>query len=231
LDSLHQKINNIGGRCITEGLFDEGSIAIEGKSLPRSPANSQQPDVVNMKRISSWPAVEENLTLNFEGVLQSGNTEFSEEWLVIISRDFSNQGMCDETPTSQLPIFLAALLRNDSIDELCRAYFSCIHCLYPVIDQKDFENNILPRVRNNCFAESDQGSALVLLVLALGSVVHWRTMEDLSTGGSFKRGSRTQREPLHPIPGLPLMTEAAKRIGIHLTGQTLTLLQCYILSA
>lgn len=161
----------------------------------------------------------------------------SESWLVRITDDLDNPLPVDE----RVDITVDAAdnfssknlikLEQEIVQDLCTAYFYTFHRTYPVIDHDSFYSDILPKAFQTSFAEDEDASALVLLVLALGSVAQEGTIgnplcEETNGRKTGLRGGSFSRPP-----GTLFVNEAQRRLGISLTRFNLTVLQSHILLA
>ena len=103
-------------------------------------------------------------------------------------------------------------LSADVMKQLADSYFSTFNLLYPVLDQNQFMNDILPRILTDGFGYGEAASVLALLVFALGQVgidgIYGTPLANFHGGPSGIRGG-TATQP----PGLGLFNEARARIG------------------
>ncbi|PQE30552.1 hypothetical protein CJF32_00010066 [Rutstroemia sp. NJR-2017a WRK4] len=186
----------------------------------------------------AWPAVQALLECDGANLSQwDGHSQPAESWLIEISTDFPKLAvdrpvdiLYSESGTLDLGGYRSIILNKAYIESLCAAYFQSFHCTYPILDPYYFYNDLLPQVCGQSFSEANDGSALVLLVLALGSVA-----QEGATGSSIVddagretgiRGGTVLRPPGHIF-----LTEAKRRLGLALTSWNLNNLQCHILFA
>ncbi len=191
-------------------------------------------------RLLAWPAVQQLLQRDLAELPHwGGATKGTEKWLIEISADFGTS-----LPTDwNIDIFYTAdgflnlkrgrsiSLTKSFIESLCSAYFQTFHCTYPILDRHHFYSKVLPRVCSQSFDEADEGSALVLFVLALGAIAQEGSLgspivEEPSGRQTGIRGGTVQRPP-----GLVFLNEAKRRLGFALTQWNLNNLQSFILSA
>jgi hypothetical protein len=163
----------------------------------------------------------------------------AEKWLDQVTNEFENPLLItdrvDVVYVTKVSVEAtgnkAIYLTDDVISDLCAAYFSLFYHLYPIVDRNHFYLEMLPRVCRESFSESDEASALVLLVLALGSVAQegagGRAVADPESGRDTGVRGGTIRNP----PGLLFVNEAQRRMGILMTQHSLVLLQCYLHTA
>ena len=150
--------------------------------------------------------------------------------LATLPVDWSMDIFYTETGDLNLERGRSITLNKEYVESLCVAYFQSFHCIYPILDRHYFYAELLPQVCRQSFSEAYEGSALVLLVLALGSVA-----QEGATGSSLvdEAGRETGIRggtALRP-PGLLFLNEAKRRLGVALTSWTLNNLQCCILFA
>jgi hypothetical protein len=193
---------------------------------------------IEARQVMTWPAV--------AGLLQdytaqvpewdAGSTG-GEKWLLKVARaveaPLASNGPTtlvlasdDATPLwdSNTVVLMPTLIEN-----LCQAYFSTFHCIFPLLDPNHFYDVTLPQAIGTSFDENDPSLTLVLLVLALGSVAQEGSfgapIVDETTGRrSGVRGGSAQRPP-----GLTYLNEALRRVGSMLPAFDLTALQSFIL--
>jgi len=192
-----------------------------------------------IQRILTWPEVRRLLSLDNSDLLYwEGINENPEQWLVRITRSFQQDvpiggrmnlqytsgELTEKAPTS-------TTLTKNYVETLCSIYFQTFHAIYPIVDSQSFTKTILPRVCNHSFQEDDEGSALVLVILALGTLAYEGysgnpivdETEQYTTG---IRGGSASRPP-----GLDLLNEGRRRMGFILTNWNLTSLQYMVLTA
>ncbi|RDW92225.1 hypothetical protein BP5796_01619 [Coleophoma crateriformis] len=187
-----------------------------------------------VQKILQWPAVQ--TLLQSEGVDVSrwqGDSRGTEGWLIEVTRAFGNALPLDRPmdisydETGELDLDRGCIMLNKTyIEGLCEAYFQSFHCICPILDQELFYLVTLPRVLRHSFSEVQEGSSLVLLVLALGCI----TREN-NTGTPILNAGRDtgiRGTPERP-PGLTFLNEAKRRFGISLTDWSITNLETYIL--
>jgi hypothetical protein len=189
-------------------------------------------------KLLGWPAVQTVLSRDGADLSEwDGHNQGTENWLMDISMDFAalpvdwpTDIFYTETGDLNLEIGRSITLNKEYVESVCAVYFQSFHCIYPVLDQYYFYTELLPQVCRQSFSETYEGSALVLMVLALGSVA-----QEGATGSSLvdEAGSETGIRGgtvLRP-PGLVFLNEARRRLGFALTAWTLNSLQCCILFA
>lgn len=248
--ALHRKMDQIGeatklkgGPQSTENKTSAAAFSQPYISNPtRHPTSSfhiPQQRLAEVQRVLSWPAVERLLECELGELQFWENASLSPEaWLIQNAEDYGHPLVLEErvdilteTSPSQRHTPRTMLLDTRNIHELCGAFFASFHYLYPILDQSYFEDTLLPQVIESSFSEADETSALVLLVLALGSVAQQGSVgppvieETNGNCTGIKGGS------VDSPPGLVFLYEALRRMGIHLSICSLTMLQCYILSA
>ncbi|PQE23421.1 hypothetical protein CJF30_00010494 [Rutstroemia sp. NJR-2017a BBW] len=234
---------------------DTSSLALSSalESGPASPSSEISPQNIptpsklfqvparratEIHNLLAWPAVQALLECDGANLSQwDGHSQPAESWLIEISTDFPKLAvdrpvdiLYSESGTLDLGGYRSINLNKAYVESLCAAYFRSFHCTYPILDPYYFYNDLLPQVCGQSFSEAHEGSALVLLVLALGSVA-----QEGSTGSSFVddagretgiRGGTVLRPPGHIF-----LTEAKRRLGLVLTCWNLNNLQCCILFA
>ena len=193
----------------------------------------------DIQRILTWPVVRKLLQLDSSTLPHfAGIEENAEQWLVMISRRFEGEVPIDRRMdlqfTNNETIEKApgsATLTRSYVENLASIYFQTFHAIYPILDIDAFSKTILPRVCNHSFQEEDEGSALVLLVLALGTLAYEGSTGDpiIDVAGNYTTGIRggTVSRP----PGLELLNEGRRRMGLIVTKWSVTSLQCFVLTA
>ncbi|KAI9742357.1 MAG: hypothetical protein M1818_003890 [Claussenomyces sp. TS43310] len=161
----------------------------------------------------------------------------SENWLVQITEDFNNPLPIDDRvdilledhgfSTSGRSMYLA----DDTIQDLCSAYFCSLHCTYPILDRDNFYSDLLPRACKHSFDENDEASALVLLVFALGSMAQEGTVGQPLVEESSDRKSGLKGGTIQRSPGSLYFNEAKRRMGLLLARYNIVILQCHVLAA
>jgi hypothetical protein len=211
---------------------------------PTSKATLQSFDVpayrkVEGHKILAWPAVQECLQVDLSGLPGwEGDAVDAERWLIKVTSDFGSLLTVDGNPNIYLigSVLYPTIARSHGIskelvDSSCRIFFETLHCIYPIIDRNTFYMEVLPKAYETAFSENYEGSALVLIVIALGIVAHEGStgayILDKSSGRSTGVRGGTIKEP----PGLVFVTETKRRIGLLLTEGSLVSLQCSILTA
>jgi hypothetical protein len=216
------------------------SSGISPQNIPRSLKSFQVParQATKIHNVLAWPAVQTLLEYDGANLSQwDGHYQGNESWLIAISADFPKMAVDRPLEISYsepgVLVLMASRLINLNktyVESLCAAYFQSFHCTYPILDPYYFYNNLLPQVCGQSFSETHEGSALVLLVLALGSIA-----QEGATGSSIvdKVGRETGIRGgtiLRP-PGHMFLNEAKRRLGLALDSWNLNNLQCVILSA
>ncbi|RDW79832.1 hypothetical protein BP6252_04470 [Coleophoma cylindrospora] len=169
-----------------------------------------------VQKILQWPAVE--TLLQNEGVDISkwqGDSSGTEGWLIEVTRTFGNILPHDRhigisyDETGELNLDGGCITLNKTyIEGLCEAYFQSFHCICPILDRELFYSDTLPTVLKRSFSETQEGSSLVLLVLALGCI----TRENITGTSILSSGRDTgiRGTPERP-PGLIFLNEAKRR--------------------
>lgn len=188
--------------------------------------------------ILAWPTVQAVLECDEADLSHwNGHNQQNESWLIGISAEFpkiavdrSVDILYIEAGVLDLEGSRSITLNKGYVESLCAAYFQSFHCIYPILDPYYFYAHLLPQVCSQSFSEAYDESALVLLVLSLGSVA-----QEGVTGSSFVdeggretgiRGGTVLRPPGHIF-----LTEAKRRLGIAFTSWNLNNVQCCILFA
>ncbi|XMA13627.1 hypothetical protein WAI453_006418 [Rhynchosporium graminicola] len=247
LDSITLKIDHVlSSEKTADVAVSSNDLALSANSgislqdIPRSLKSFQVParQATAIQNLLAWPAVQS--LLECDGVNLSrwhGHYQGTESWLKAISADFPKMAIDQPMEISYSEHGILVLMENRSIslnriyvESLCAAYFRTFHCTFPILDLHDFYNDLLPRICSQSFGEAHEGSALVLLVLALGSLA-----QEGATGSPIN--DETGRETgirggtvLQP-PGHMFLTEARRRLGFAMTSWNLNNLQCFILLA
>ena len=205
---------------------------------PMSSFHVPQQNIGEVQRVLSWPAVEQLLQCELDELHLWDASLSPEVWLAKIADDFGHplvlEGRIDivcENTSSHSEMPRAVFLDKRSIQELCGAFFASFHCLYPILDQSYFEHTLLPQIIETSFSESDEASALVLLVLALGSVAQQGSVGLPVIETTDGRPMGVKGGSVDCPPGLVFLYEALRRMGVHLSACSLTMLQSYILAA
>lgn len=110
-------------------------------------------------------------------------------------------------------------------------YFSTYNVLFPIVNYKEFSQDLLPTVARHGFGEGDMDSVIVLLVLALGQVAvegSYGQRIDVNEGG---RRSGIRGGTAEMPPGLDLFNEARKRQGFVNTQCNMENIQIHLLTA
>jgi len=162
-----------------------------------------------------------------------------EKWLVQVTDDFGYGEPCSKRVDFHYNNGQAAYnneecafnISDQTIADLCSAYFASFHCTYPVLDPHLVYNQLIPRVCNHSFDENDEGSALVLLILGLGSVAKEAVQGPLIIEPRNGRPTGVRGGTRQVPPGALFLDEARRRMGITLTRFNITTLQSYILLA
>lgn len=222
----------------------EMSSAPEDRSVPGIPPQKgslksfQVParQAKQMQSLLGWPAVQTLLACEGVNLSQwNGQRLGTESWLISISKDFPEMATdppmnirYSEFGAQSLEGSHSIHLNKAHVESLCEAYFKTFHCTYPILDINQFYNSLLPRVCSQSFSEADDASALVLLVLAVGSVaresVNGNAFVDEAGRETGVRGGTILRPPGHVF-----LTEAKRRLGLELTSWNLNSLRCTIL--
>jgi hypothetical protein len=188
-------------------------------------------------KIVLWPAVQSLLSTELKQLprWEDPNSR-PEDWVERVNEAFDHHLLISQrvqinytAVTRPLCIVNGTMTLTDrSIRSLCTAYFSSLYYTYPILDRHMFYSRLLPRVCEHSFAENDEASALVLLVLGLGTVAQEGScgprIIDPETGIPTGVRGGTVENP----PGLVFLQEAQRRIGVLTARQNLVLLQCYL---
>ena len=188
----------------------------------------------------AWPEVRRLLQINTSLPQWNSIEKTAEQWLVDVSGQFGHD----------LPIDKHMKIRFTDIDELaegqgqefkflsrsyvelsCEVYFESFHTIYPILDAQQFSTTTLPRICNNSFDEGDEGSAIVLAVIALGELAHEGATGEPVVNEAGHTASGVRGGTVSRPPGLSLIHEAQRRLGLMFTKWTLASLQCHILMA
>ncbi|RDW73178.1 hypothetical protein BP6252_07085 [Coleophoma cylindrospora] len=221
---------------IDDTLNSEISYTPSDTSLGIPSFQVPQRQTTEVHKLLQWPAVQ-NL-LQSEGVDVSrwqGDSKGTEGWLIEVTKAFG-YGLPLDRPIDILYADGAELdldtegsitLNKEYVEGLCEAYFQSFHCMYPILDRKLFYVETLPRVLRQSFSEAQEGSSLVLLVLALGSITEGSLTSTpiLDSGRDTGIRGGTPERP----PGLVFLNEAKRRFGISLTNWSLVNLETCIL--
>ncbi|RDW87600.1 hypothetical protein BP5796_03294 [Coleophoma crateriformis] len=221
---------------IDDTLNSEISYTPSDTSLGIPSFQVPQRQTTEVHKLLQWPAVQ-NL-LQSEGVDVSrwqGDSKGTEGWLIEVTKAFG-YGLPLDRPMDILYADGAELnlnidgsftLNKEYVEGLCEAYFQSFHCMYPILDRKLFYVETLPRVVRQSFSEAQEGSSLVLLVLALGSITQGSLTSTpiLDSGRDTGIRGGTPERP----PGLVFLNEAKRRFGISLTNWSLVNLETCIL--
>ncbi|KAL3422158.1 hypothetical protein PVAG01_06314 [Phlyctema vagabunda] len=193
--------------------------------------------MTGVHRVLAWPAVQK--LLRYDGAEMThweGDYKDTEHWLLGISKDFGVPLLLDwpvdiyysDAGMLNLERGRSIALNKEYVENLCQKYFDSFHCTYPILDRKYFLEQVLPPVLQTSFSEAQDGTCLVLLVLALGSIaqegVTGTSIVDQSGKHTGIRGGTVERPP-----GLIYLNEARRRFGINITNWNLTNLQTSIL--
>lgn len=252
LEVLHQKVDQLrADKAVDKQVQGQIDALIAGRqrstySQSLSTRSFPSFDLPNpsgseVQRILTWPAVERLLRSDLDEIHHwEHNYSSTEEWLARITEDFDRplivDGRVDIVTENSAPYFQESSsqtlpLSNDDIEELTSAFFSSFHCIYPILDREHFYNTILPQAKLRRFEETDESSPLVLLVLALGSVAQQGTVGEPIFEESSGRRTGVKGGDVQSPPGLKLLHEALRRMGMLLSRCSLALLQCHLLTA
>lgn len=249
IKALNRKIDQIGEATELMRLARQTEYSTSAKVVsqpdisepiqhPMSSFHVPQQNIGEVQRVLSWPAVEQLLQCELDELHLWDASLSPEVWLAKIADDFGHplvlEGRIDivcENTSSHSEMPRAVFLDKRSIQELCGAFFASFHCLYPILDQSYFEHTLLPQIIGTSFSESDEASALVLLVLALGSVAQQGSVGLPVIETTDGRPMGVKGGSVDCPPGLVFLYEALRRMGVHLSACSLTMLQSYILAA
>lgn len=234
ISSIDQKIDQV--------LLKESR---PGSSAPRytgstaiSPFNIPHRKILGEgNKILSWPAIQELLDGNLSHLSRwEGVPTPSEMWLVQVTERFNHPLPIDERVHFSIGPKLSEtagsfVLTEEYITELCEAYFSLFHCMYPIIDRDYYYAELLPRVCRDSFDESDEASGLVLMVLALGMVAQESMLGEPLPEQPGGRPTGIKGGTIESLPGCLFVSEAKRRMGLMLTRYNLTVLHSHILAA
>jgi len=209
-------------------------------NVPRPLESFQVParQTTEVHKLLAWPAVQAFLERDGTDLSQwDGHSQGSENWLIEISAEFPNLAvdrsvdiLYREADVLDLERSRSITLNKEYVESLCAAYFRSFHCTYPILDPYYFYTTLLPQVCSQSFSEAHDGSALVLLVLALGSVAHEGVTGSPIVDEAGRETGIRGGTVLRP-PGLIFLTEAKRRLGVSFTFWNLNNLQCCILFA
>lgn len=216
------------------------SATSEFQNIPTRLKSFQVPPDRNTEvhKLLAWPAVQTILKCDGADLSEWDDpSQGPENWLVGISMDvptlpvdWSTDIFYNESGDLNFKRGRSITLNKEYVESLCVAYFQSFHCIYPILDRYDFYAELLPQVCRQSFSEAYEGSALVLLVLALGSVARegatGSPLVDEAGRTTGIRGGTVLRPP-----GLLFLNEAKRRLGLMHTSWTLNNLQCHILFA
>jgi hypothetical protein len=238
------------GQQLVESLFPQysrsTSMALSSQTelniLPPERSTSYQ-HLTTPHKVLLWPAI--NDYMQRSGIDTTGTTEVLKNegtaWFLRLElRKYAQSLPCDTSLLSR-PVeprhsldgqsrVIFASLREERVLRLIDSYFDSYNVLYPLIDREDFEENVLPEIRDHGFGYGDFASILVLLVCALGQIAHegiWGEALEIRDGReSGIRGGDVTRPP-----GLDIFNEARKRMGFILTQTSLENIQILQLTA
>lgn len=228
------------------GAADAPHTAIETKGSTSTPSPrmkavdaSTQQTMFEVDRLLAWPAIQALLQCDSINLSQyDGNLRDTEKWLLDISYDFDAFLPLDppvdihyaDSAMLSLQSGQAMTLNRGYVETICSIYFKTFHCTYPILDRSQFFSKLLPQVCSESFGEANPGSALVLLVIALGALA-----QEGATGVPLidETGRRTgiKGGSVDRPPGLVFLNEAKRRLVVSLTEWSLDSLLCYMLCA
>lgn len=219
-------------------LFPSSGSSPQGTPTSLKSFQVPAPQGKDTDNILAWPAVQ--AILERDGIKPSQwnpQSQGTENWLTSISTEFPKLAV--DRPVDILYSDLGVLVLRGSpsihlnksyIESLCTAYFQSFHCVYPMLDPDQFYHDLLPKVCDQSFSEECEESALVLMVLAIGSVAQegaaGSPVVDEAGRETGVRGGTLVRPPGHLF-----LTEAKRRMGLGFTYWNLNNLQCTILFA
>jgi len=189
-----------------------------------------------MYNILKWPAIES--VLNSDEIHMPNwdpRNEGTENWLIEISSEFGPVDVERQVHIQYCEYGVLILqggghvisLNKPYVESLFEAYFQSFHCSFPILDS---HGTLLSQLCSQFFDENQDGSAMVLLVLALGCVAQEAAMGRpfLDETGRYTgvRGGTISRPP-----GNVFVCEAKRRLGLLSTSWSLQSLQCHILLA
>lgn len=244
LEQVERKVDQIasGSRKSESQTPDTCPSTTEPPHSPRPTFAVPLPKTAGIQKLMAWPEVRRLLQADFSDLKQWNALDLNaEQWLVHISEQFDdglpidqpiNLTLTDEENMEGIEVGQnGEYLTRNYIEVLCTIYFQSFHAIYPILDTHTFLTITLPRVCNNDFDETDEGSTLVLLVLALGSLAYEGSTGDsvINELGHVALGVRggTASRP----PGLKFLNEARRRMGLVLAKWNLANLQSLILTA
>jgi hypothetical protein len=259
LDTLHQKVDQLGLDLSRPVEMPTTEAVMPPPAFSRRRFRTKTPDTSQphshgdtslasfdvpgseVLRIMSWPAVEQLLRSDLDEIYRwEKDYNSTEDWLAEITDAFGRpltvesrvDIITDGTAYFQAPDSRILHLHDGEIDELLGAYFSSFYYIYPVVDEDQFREKDLPQVKSSSFAETDERSPLVLLVLALGSVAQQGTIGDaIFEPPPSGRATGVKGGTVQAPPGITFLQEALRRMGLQLPKFSIPLLQCYLLAA
>ncbi|KAK3672625.1 hypothetical protein LTR78_007437 [Recurvomyces mirabilis] len=134
------------------------------------------------------------------------------------------------TDTGRASNVVFPMLTVQQIQEYSDAYFNTFNVLYPILNQENFMNSIMPRLLREGYGDGDPHSVLALMVFALGCVATEGVFErPVSVVGGQPSGFRGGT--IDQTPGLGIFNEARRRLGFIATQCDLENVQISLLQA
>ena len=212
--------------------------ARRGKSL--STFNIPERSGLEGHKLLAWPAIQSLLQCDMSHLQEWDGIELQpERWLVGVTESFGSREPCiervdffyNDAKAAQRHDRRAFNMSDQTIRDLCTAYFSSFHCTYPVLDPHLVYKNLIPKFCKQLFDESDECSALMLMILALGSVAKEGARGHAIVEPRNGRQTGLRGGSAELPPGALFLSEAKRRMGITITHFNITSLQSYILLA
>ena len=203
------------------------------------PCNTNDLLATKVDQVLAWPAVQVLLQCDSLNLSHWGGKKMSaEKWLIDISKEFGAHLpvsryidiVYSDDAILDLDTLGTITLNRRYVESICSIYFRTFHCTYPILDRSHFYSTLLPQVCSNSFSGNDSSSALVLMILALGTLA-WegamgpRIVDETGRETGIRGGSA--KNP----PGLVFLNQAIARLGVALTQWNTENLMCYILCA
>ncbi|KAI9753821.1 MAG: hypothetical protein M1815_005975 [Lichina confinis] len=194
------------------------------------------------RRLLAWPAVQEALRDDLHEEMDALQI-FRENGPRLVTELERAEGLATTSFLESQPVpahllvpdepghrIIFSTLPLDTIRNLSQWYFSAFNPTYPVLDSQLYFSLTLPAVLRHGIGESDPGSIITLLVVALGRhALEGSTGTPLSNSGGKTSGLRGGTADVPP--GLDFFNEARRRMGFVMTLYTLEHVQIFALAA
>lgn len=118
----------------------------------------------------------------------------------------------------------------EQASEYSDAYFNTFNIMFPILNRREFRNEVLQHVIRDGYGDGDGKSVIALLVFALGQVAIEGSSGAVLEGSKDRTSGIRGGTALRP-PGLDLFNEARRRMGLLLVGNTLEKVQTLLLQA